>query len=139
MSIRSLDGQEIAPQTPLWRYMELSKFLMLLEGNVFIPCLSKLRNDSDPKEAMLPAHSEAFLPELLFSQAGGDDTLRWLEKHNTQSPSAGDPRIGRDQLFDEWINKLSARRAVWCWGSTRDALTSGEPWENLAMWNSYAR
>jgi hypothetical protein len=54
MSVRIIEGHDIQPQTQLWRYMELSKFMLLLQGRVFIPTLKSLKAQSDPKEAVIP-------------------------------------------------------------------------------------
>jgi hypothetical protein len=158
MSIEPYDG--ITEDTPLWRYMELSKFMMLLAGKVFIPTVSTLKKDADPKEAGLPSHSELDLPELLFEGKPGEEpkpaqgfriwlarrgeesragTGRTTPESNQASSATADPRSSNATLYDVWLKHLSARRAVWCWGSTRDLRSNQEPWQNLAMWNSYAR
>ena len=154
MSMKIIEGADIRVDTPLWRYMELSKFMMLLAGKVFIPTLGTLKKDADPKEAILPSRSELYLPELLFEGGPGEGFRNWAalrgeeshadkERRIRQSDQAkranADPRAPNDILYDEWLRCLSARRAIWCWGSTPDLRATQEPWENLAMWNSYAR
>src|ERR1035441_2991995 len=153
MSIKIIEGDNIRPDTPLWRYMELSKFTMLLEGRAFIPALGTLKRDADPKEASLPLHSQPYLPELLFEGKPGEEFRNWLAgrgeesrtdtgrtpRESDEAPSADSVPRWLDTPYDEWLRQLSSRRAIWCWGSTPDLRPMQEPWENLAMWNSYAR
>ena len=139
MSLRTIEGEGIRPETPLWRYMELSKFMMLLAGKGFIATLATLRKDADPKETIVASKSED-VPELLFSGEPGDDLRKWLRLHSPPGCGNAEPASAWSLTeFDEWLAHLGARRAVWCWGSTPDLRPTQEPWENLAMWNSYAR
>ncbi len=120
--------------------MEMSKFIMLLEGRVFIPTLATLKGDADPREATLAARSEDYLPALFFEHDREEGCRKWLEAR----PPDGGLSVDQDRndvLFRAWLRELSHRRAIWCWGSTNSlyAVSRGEPWENLAMWNSYAR
>jgi len=114
--------------------------MMLLAGKGFIATLGTLRKDADPKETIVASKSEDHLPELLLSGEPGDDLRKWLRLHSPPGSGNGEPAHawGRSE-FDEWLTHLGARRAVWCWGSTPDLRPTQEPWENLAMWNSYAR
>ena len=43
-------GDDLGDDTELWRYMRLSTLLMMLDGDVFIPSIEKLRA-ADPTEA----------------------------------------------------------------------------------------
>ena len=91
MSIRICNG--ITADTPLWRYMELSKFMLLLEGRAFIPTLGTLKRDADPKEAGLPSHSQPHLPELLFEGKPGEEFRSWLAGRGEESRAGTGERL----------------------------------------------
>jgi hypothetical protein len=50
-----------------------------------------------------------------------------------------DPSFTYIVLFNEWLDQLSLRRAVWCWAVPSDPAVPGESFESVAMWNSYAK
>ena len=157
MHLKFLPGEkEMEPNTPLWRYMDAGKFmLLLLKRKAFIPKLSTLRKDRDPKETFVTSYSLDHLAQLLFSSSDGEAARAWLAERverrfwkpseaesarKWEQPFWRDPAGAFERnsiLFDEWLDQLSARRAVWCWASPRDPETSESP-ESLAMWNMYA-
>lgn len=142
MHLKFLPGdKEMEPNTPLWRYMKLSTFLLLLKGTAFIPLLSKLQQ-ADPKEVRASKHSageEAVRESDAFREAGD-----WLEKKHT-SRRFDLSNLSNDGCFDpaphrldEWRFQLSTRRCAWCWFDPTPRAERSSL-ESMAMWNLYAR
>lgn len=137
MSITTIDSAPpLHDATPLWRYMKLSTFFMLLEGRAFFPSVATLRA-GDPMEGALVADPGYLLGRLDQISANQVPELQeWLQKH-------ADP-VERDFLRNNreaalfnthtlarvFVQELAKRRAVWCWFSAND--------ESAAMWSGYA-
>ena len=154
MHLKFIPGEkEMELNTPLWRYMKLSTFLLLLKGTAFIPLLSKLQ-EADPKEVRASKHSageDAVCKSDVFREAAD-----WLEKKHT-SRRFDLSKLSHDgcfdpgpHLLDEWRFQLSTRRCPWCWcappvpalapaGGTGRPHEPGDFLESMAMWNLYAR
>ena len=49
-------SKDLEPDTWLWRYMSLSKFMLLAKGKVFVPSVKK-HQERAPKEINIPKHS----------------------------------------------------------------------------------
>jgi hypothetical protein len=86
----------------------------------------------------------------------GKQAWEWLEKRIDQrlaTSRSADADLGLQPMrtrwedplerinvaYEEWLDALSARRAVWCWASPEDPRFRPETYESLAMWNLYAR
>jgi len=145
MNPRFLPGKEISLDTPLWRYMSLGAFFMLLQRNeIFVPSLKKLQ-ESDPKEMLIRRHSlsgtiDRFVHSELFKKAKewlkkkhrsrtGFDLDSWCDEPNSNYHNPA--------LIVEWIEQLSMRRCAWCWFSPSKAPAHWT--ESMAMWSLYAR
>jgi hypothetical protein len=68
----ALDGDGV-----VFRYMRLSAFLMLLEGNVFVPTILNLQK-GDPFESKLPLRSFWYCDQFIGSLGQSDRS--WLEE-----------------------------------------------------------
>jgi len=136
--VLQIPGKAISPHTPLWRYMSTGAFMVLLQGKTFVPSLEELRK-ADPKESLIPLHSEDDLPEHLFDGNGGGELRDWLDEKLTakgRQPSVSENTLvyglfKNRLLMSEWLIQLAMRRAVWCWFRSDD--------ESMAMWNLYAK
>jgi hypothetical protein len=142
MKWKFLPGKEIPEDTPLWRYMSLGAFFLLLKRNtVFVPSLRKLQ-ETDPKEMRVPLHSGTDIDHLGRSTSFRD-AREWLKAQLFQRTGAkrladADPEEPcLDDLVKEWIFQLGVRRWAWCWFSPGKAPPHW--FENMAMWNLYAR
>jgi hypothetical protein len=142
MKWKFLPGKEIPEDTPLWRYMSLGAFFLLLKRNtVFVPSLRKLQ-ETDPKEMRLPLHSDTDIDHLGRSMAFRD-AREWLKIQLLRRTGArrlgdADPKEPcLDDLVKEWIFQLGVRRWAWCWFSPGKAPSHW--FESMAMWNLYAR
>ena len=152
MNWKFLPRRNIPEDTPLWRYMSLGAFLLLLKRNkVFVPSLRKLQ-EADPKEMSVASYPGTEIDQLRSSPAFAD-ARGWLTKLLSRTDSERHPDTDRkdqhpdtyrkDQhdedllLIDEWILQLGVRRWAWCW------FSPGKPpadwFESMAMWNLYAR
>lgn len=142
MNLKFLPGKELPPDTPLWRYMSLGAFFLLLKGNkVFVPSLKKLQ-EADPKEMRLPLHSDTD-SEQLGRLPVFRDARDWLKtkllcrtgSDRHPDPDQKEPRL--EELIEEWIRQLRIRRLAWCWFCPSKAP---EHWyESMAMWKLYAK
>jgi hypothetical protein len=151
-------GPDLPLETPLWRYMDVSRLMSLLVcQKVFIPTLATLRKDHDPEEALLPSYCGWPVSENLFDDSReGVEAWDWIAKRieaRLSPQDVPDTDVRMEPLrtrwndayeknhvaFEEWLDELSCRRAVWCWASPEDPECRKESYESLAMWNSYAR
>ncbi|MGA2862952.1 MAG: DUF2971 domain-containing protein [Verrucomicrobiota bacterium] len=120
---------------PLWRYMKLSTFFMLLEGKAFFPSVATLQK-GDPLEGdLIP--ERGWLWARLNEVCGGDSTrlVEWLERKG-EGWEPGFLRSNRDDghlqgniLSRLYIGQLAKRRAVWCWFYALH--------ESAGMWSVY--
>jgi hypothetical protein len=152
MKWKFLPGKEIPEDTPLWRYMSLGAFFLLLKRNtVFVPSLRKLQ-EADPKEMCVASYPGTEIDQFRSLPAFAD-ARGWLTKLLSRTDSERHPDTdGKDQhpdtywkdqydedlwLIKEWILQLGVRRWAWCW------FSPGKPpvdwFESMAMWNLYAR
>jgi hypothetical protein len=142
MKWKFLPGKEILEDTPLWRYMSLGAFLLLLKQNrVFVPSLTKLQ-EADPKEMHLPLHSDTDIDYLGRSTAfrGAREWLKTQLLGRTRAkriPDTAPKEPCFDDLIEEWVLQLGARRLAWCWFSPSKA--PADWYESMAMWSLYAR
>jgi hypothetical protein len=104
---------------PIVRYMSIQAFLMLLDGNVFIPSIRKLQ-EVDPLESLLPSEC---IPE--FSQL----CLRLHEPGNTEWLQKRQVVNSNETETDVWLRELTTRRCIWCWYSESE--------ESMGLWNTY--
>ncbi len=140
MNLKFLPGMDVPLDTPLWRYMKLSTFFLLLKGKTFIPVLRKLQ-EGDPQEGQI-LRGSPWDEDLL----GLDQFIKawdWLKKtHRTRRFDLDKlPLHGHQHgvlLLDEWRYQLSTRRCVWCWFAPTTQSESFHV-ESMAMWNLYAR
>jgi hypothetical protein len=120
---------------PLWRYMKLSTFFMLLEGKAFFPSVATLQ-EGDPLEGDLIPAPQLLMTRLAELCRGNMARLEeWLvpkgegwEPHFRGPPGGNQPLRARI-LGDFYIRQLAKRRAVWCWFDA--------PHESAAMWSIY--
>lgn len=121
-------GGELHGNAPLWRYMKLSTFLMLLEGKAFFPAV-KMLQQSDPLECVCEENAQ-WLQQALSSDQTRYQDLRvsldeWIERHGL-----GDVAPRRMYHYEEhYVEMLRQRRTVWCWHNSEA--------ESAAMWAIY--
>jgi hypothetical protein len=122
--------------TPLWRYMKLSTFFMLLQGRAFFPSVATLQA-GDPMEGALVAEPEYLLGKL--NEILGDQMpklLEWLQERadpvekDLLKNNPGMALFNTHTLARIFGAELAKRRAVWCWFNAND--------ESAAMWSVYA-
>jgi hypothetical protein len=120
--------------SPLWRYMRLSTFMLLLESKAFFPSVSTLRS-GDPLEGDLMPEPEWLMGKLL-ELAGTDfaNLEQWLldRAGDWKGPLEKNPDDGSlrtSQLVEVYVCELAKRRAVWCWHHAEG--------ESAAMWSLY--
>jgi len=128
-------GQPVNEKMPLWRYMKLSSFFMLLEGRAFFPSAARLRS-GDPLEGdLLPEPEE--LMSVLQDECGGDasNLVYWLKNHSNDiqkmmlDANPNDAILGSSIFSSCYIEELAKRRAVWCWFNASH--------ESAGMWSVY--
>jgi hypothetical protein len=129
MSVRIENwGGELPDGTPLWRYMKLSTFLLLLEGKAFFPSVKTLRRD-DPLECVGEEDAQWLQYELGRDNGRYQNLCAWLNKW-IKKHGAGD--VGSRALYyyeEHYIERLRQLRAVWCWHNSK--------MESAAMWSIY--
>ncbi len=122
--------------TPLWRYMKLSTFFMLLQGRAFFPTVATLQA-GDPMEGALVAEPEYLLGRL--KEILGDKMLKlqhWLQEradpveNDFIKNNPGMALFNTHTLARLFVQELAKRRAVWCWFNANN--------ESAAMWSVYA-
>jgi hypothetical protein len=126
------DVKKRLPDDPvIFRYMRLSAFVMLLEGEVFVPTISKLQSN-DPLESKLPLNSYRYCEDFIASLSPTDRS--WLEKkvepgfeNLVQSGAEKGPRY----LTEAWVTELSKRRCAWCWYHGTS--------QSMSQWQIYGR
>ena len=120
---RSVQNSELDPDRPIFRYMRLPAFLMLLSDEVFIPTLATLRK-SDPLESRLPY---LCYPRFSthFSPLTDSDAIEWLKKKmpkwkldNIKLNEVEYPEFGGRFYVETWLDELANRRCIWCWYAT---------------------
>ena len=121
-------GGELAGDTPLWRYMKLSTFLLLLEGKAFFPSVATLRK-SDCLECICDPLTASLQYELSKDPARYETLCasidEWLRRHG---PGDVPPR----QMYhyeEHYVGILRQLRAAWCWHNSE--------MESAAMWPIY--
>lgn len=125
------DSTELPEDAELWRYMNLSAFLMLLRGKMFIPTLAELRSE-DPFESTTKCKKT----RGYFANLSGPD-LEWLQskakKHErkilTDSQTEKPQKI--EVLMKVWDRELAERRTIWCWHQSSI--------ESMAQWHVYGK
>ena len=132
---RGMPPRELDPKRPIFRYMRLPAFLMLLTGEAFIPTLSTLRK-SDPLESRLPL---LCYPRFAahFSPLFVPGSMDWLRK-KTPKGKADYVQINQPTHFDSAgrfyvetrLDELAKRRCIWCWYASAD--------QSMAQWKVYA-
>jgi len=136
-----LGEKEMEPNTPLWRYMKLSTFLLLLKGTAFIPLLSKLQ-EGDPKEGRASTCSTG--EDEVWESDVFQKAVPWLEKKHTSRRfdlsefAQARGFTSKPHLLNEWRFQLSIRRCAWCWCAP-GSQAPGDFLESMAMGNLYAR
>lgn len=123
-------NHELKDGTPLWRYMKLSTFHLLLEGKAFFPSVATLRRD-DPLECVCDEDTGWLQNQLNRDPDRYQKLCAWLDKWLTKH-GVGDVRSRPLYHYEEhYIDLLRQLRAVWCW---HDSET-----ESAAMWSLYAK
>lgn len=120
----TLIGSKIQPHTPLWRYMKVSTFLLLLEGKAFFPSVNTLQKE-DPMEGSLFC-DEAWLNGMLYDLKGE------TEFNNLDSWLKGEFHGWENEIAPfsyRYTKSIQKRRAVWCWFKS--------DLESAAMWSIY--
>lgn len=134
MHFSSIDPEQaIGDDLVVVRYMKLSTFLLLTEGEIFIPSLKTLQQ-IDPIEGRTADRSvrinSGSNPGLTQR-----DAYDWLySKGDRYDRDFIDIRIQQEadptrRLHEIWMRELAIRRAIWCWYARRP--------ESMAMWNTY--
>lgn len=120
---------------PLWRYMKLSTFFLLLEGTAFFPSVRTLQS-GDPLEGDLHPEAEWLIGKLEdLSEGNFEELTAWLrskgEEWECLSLDAKDQNSSfRSQILAGiYIRELAKRRAVWCWFASHT--------ESAGMWSIY--
>ena len=143
MSVRIEDwGGELKGDTPLWRYMKLSTFLLLLEGKAFFPSVATLQV-GDPLEGYPIIEAEWLMRRLQdVSGEKWTELCSWLHSNADEQGEADlknaekqtNPLFARDATARAftmiYARSLARRRAVWCWHHSNE--------ESAAMWPLYA-
>jgi hypothetical protein len=136
MSISKIDPeQKLKPYDPLWRYMKISAFFLLIEGKAFFPSIATLQS-GDPLEGDL-FWNPVWLMNRLCQLHGNreaefDDWLvqrmeNWEKDLLKRNPNNGMSHTG---MFSKaYVRELAKRRAVWCWFKSHD--------ESAALWSVY--
>lgn len=138
MNVKYIPATGIPEETPLWRYMKLSTFFLILKGKVFIPSLRKLQ-ESDPKEMRILEHSVMPLGDPFLNSPEFLNAKDWLKaQYRSRTRVDLDRHLDDENVKDvlllkEWIHQLGARRCAWCWFEPTDWCDS------MAMWSLYAR
>lgn len=137
MSIETLfpPGRPIQAHMPLWRYMKLSTFFMLLDGKAFFPSVAALQS-GDPLEGDLIPDPE-WLMTRLTEVCGGDMAALegWLQgraegwEQSMLAINQDDGFLRGNILSKLYVRQLAKRRAVWCWFSALH--------ESAGMWSVY--
>ena len=115
--LKFLRDKKIPLDTPLWRYMRLSAFFLLLRKNiVFIPSLEKLQLD-DPKEMRIRQHSVRPNLDPFFKSPEFIQARDWLDKkYHSRFGGSVETTILNSYRMEEWLRQLKIRRCAWCWG-----------------------
>jgi hypothetical protein len=127
--------RQLDPERPIFRYMRLPAFLMLLTGEAFIPTLATLRK-SDPLESRLPllcypCFASHFSP---FWEDGAAEWLfekmpKWKAEYVQVNQKAHSNSAGR-YYINTWLDELANRRCIWCWYASSQ--------QSMAQWKVYA-
>ena len=133
MSKKTVPGDALLPgNTPLWRYMKLSTFFMLLEGKAFFPSVATLQR-ADPLEGDLVPDPESLMSRLdSVCKKKAKELHQWLEQHTEDWQKVADSTDGNQRrkfLAEAYIRELAKRRAVWCWFNSQH--------ESAGMWSVY--
>jgi hypothetical protein len=124
-------GDPIDENAPLWRYMKLSTFLLMLEGKAFFPSVATLRSDDKLEGAGVCDETE--LCGCLDAD-GNPALFAWLGNNTSNIEKIyltnAEPELRSEILADVYIRELAKRRAVWCWFQ--------KECESAAMWSIYA-
>lgn len=119
---------------PLWRYMKLSTFLLLLQGKAWLPSVATLRS-SDPLEGLLAKNLAPELlgaldksnePEGLYEwllNSMNQETRKFLERNRSNA------QLRTNLLAQQFTESIAVRRLAWCWFSS--------DLESAAMWSIY--
>ncbi|MCF7788895.1 MAG: hypothetical protein K9N47_22410 [Prosthecobacter sp.] len=114
-----VEPTDLTSNISLFRYMQLSTLLLLLEGRAFFPSVANL-NKGDPFEGNLFCEPARLIRQ--FDTAKRDHKLqKWLlkrakdwERKQLQSLN-GDARLNSKIRADIYTRELKQRRAAWCW------------------------
>jgi hypothetical protein len=124
----------LVDERPIYRYMRLPAFLMLLNGEAFIPTLANLRK-SDPLESRLPFLSFSRFSDY-FSPMEDSEAKKWLltkmpkgRADTARANEADRPRSANRFFVETWLDELANRRCIWCW------YVNGE--QSMAQWKVY--
>jgi hypothetical protein len=137
MPVQVLNPDELPAHAPLWRYMKLSTFFLLLRGSAFFPSVTTLRAH-DPMEGSLYPDGPWLIHRI--SELGGEDGAGavddWLESKASEfertlwQSNRENPFTGTRMRTEIYARELSRRRAIWCWFNSDI--------ESAAMWSIYA-
>ena len=129
--------KHISDETVICRYMSVSAFLMLLNGEAFFPSIKKLR-EGDPLEASVgeavnqmlwdiavDGGEEELALELIFEEKSAKDK----KKRASEVVDNLESHFVRSVLGGSLASKIAERRAAWCW--------FGSDIESAAMWQIY--
>jgi hypothetical protein len=122
----------VAPETPLWRYMKLSTFLLLLKGKAFFPSVETLK-ENDPLEGEFFQEPTSLAEELrILSGEDAENVEDWLLStcpEWEQEVAEADPTSRPLVLSVAYMRELAKQRAVWCWFESVS--------ESAGMWSVY--
>jgi len=136
MSISKIDPeQKLKPYDPLWRYMKISAFSLLIEGKAFFPSVATLQS-GDPLEGDLfwdPVWLMTNLCKLYENREAEFDD--WLEQRmenwekDLLKRNLNNEMLHTGMFSKAYVRELAKRRAVWCWFKSHD--------ESAALWSVY--
>lgn len=124
----------LEPTAPLWRYMKLSTFLLLLDGKAWLPSIATLRS-MDPLEGKLGDDFHAHLWAELDRQSLRQETEEWLHEKLDASKkrllglNLDCHNLSSRVLGSAFAEVLASRRVAWCWFES--------DLESAGMWSIY--
>lgn len=129
--------KHISDETVICRYMSVTAFLMLLDGEAFFPSVKKLR-EGDPLEACVGDGVSQMLwesversgeEELALKLVFGEKCAKDKKKRASEVVDNLESSFVKKALGEALSSKIAERRAAWCWFQSET--------ESSAMWQIY--
>jgi hypothetical protein len=124
---------QLRDDEPLWRFLKLPPFFVLLEGSLSLPTLANLQK-GDPEEGNAFVNIAPDGAPVVDLSSIED----WLERNATEAERAEIKANTAANSYPQrtfvqiWKRELAKRRCVWCWHRDPDNNQS------RAMWHIYA-